>query len=572
MPVEDKFEDLKVLINERVGISISVQVLSIKGGVSVNDAEHSITYASDGMLHVMLQRTDALGLGGMKRKIQPIDFQCSRCSRSFQSDAILKNHKRQCKKPMVQYCASLLQDMRNTERAESLDSRFNSESHDPITREHVNEDDITVLSQDSDEDIDSNRTLITKAPKGKDFWSDLYEGLNSTDGKADYTYMLEKACENKYKQSVPISNQLRDDLEFTALALEHNFTRRTSSAVLSFMSHAQTDLNSVSHPDSTMRKVKRIWGGSETWQTKEIHLTCGEAIGLTQDAWSVPIEYRQLSSAIHELLAAVGSPKNVKIRAEMPDDGISEACHSAKFRRTQELLYPSIREKDCPLQIILFLDETHCDEKGSLLACPLMMSLANFTLEAMATQDAITVLMYVPIIPSSSAEHTKEISVIKQTLNDACVDIVLEQVENTHDTPIAVEPFNDGQIYSSKVAVHCFSVDTKAANELTHHSQGWNANMPCRICKKLFSDLLNRPFAGDNRTKDEDEIWRRGSRKMLKKFSIKGGKCPFFDHDRALGDTQGRGKSSIFPPGPLHQHDGGEEKVPLVGVVLIPSV
>ena len=587
LPVEATFLDLKTLINDKVGISSSVQILSMKGGGLVKDYEHTITYAFDGILHVTMQRTDAIWPGGMKRKLESGKHECPQCRRIFHSKDIFLNHLRQCKRKKPTYASGLLQSLVDGDTAKSSTTNYSTRLEDPPVSAlssntslntrfddmnlHGEMLDVEVPGDEVHEDnINSTHTSLMISPEGKGEWNALYDDLIIENGQADFSHIFQKAVDSKLTSNLPVTSELMDDLEFANVAKTQCFTRQQSSSVLNFIRTSKTDLSSLCHPDSAMRKVQRMWGGTEKWEKKEISLKHGEAIGLSEDTWKIEIEYRQLSSAIDELLAAVGSVDNVKIRFERPNDGISEAFHSEKFRRTQEFLYPNIGEKDCPIQVMLFLDESHCDEKGNLVACPLLMSLANFTLETMGLQDAITVLMYVPIVQSTIAEKSKELSYIKQSINDACMEIILGQIEATQDNPIAVTPFNNDLIYTSKVAVHCFSIDTKAANELTHHSQGWNANMPFRICKKQFSDLLKRPFVDNFRTKSEDQRLRtNGSRKLLKQFSIKEGRDPFAVHDRALGDTQGHGKSTVFPPEPLHQHDGGEEKVTLVCVMLI---
>ena len=587
LPVEATFLDLKTLINDKVGISSSVQILSMKGGGLVKDDEHAITYAFDGILHVTMQRTDAIWPGGMKRKPESGKHECPKCRGIFNTKEIVQNHLRQCKRKKATYAAGLLQSLVDGDTAKSSTTNYSTRLEDPSVSAlssntslntrfddmNAHEDMLDVevpVTEVREENINSTHTAMMISPEGKGEWNALYDDLIIENGQADFSHIFQKAVDSKLTNNLPVTSELMDDLEFANVAKTQCFTRQQSSSVLNFIRTSKTDLSSLCHPDSTMRKVQRMWGGTEKWEKKEIPLKHGDAIGLPEDTWKIEIEYRQLSSAIDELLAAVGSVDNVKIRFERPNDGISEAFHSEKFRRTQEFLYPNIGENDCPIQVILFLDESHCDEKGNLVACPLLMSLANFTLETMALQDAITVLMYVPIVQSTIAEKSKELSSIKQSINDACMEIILGQIEATQDNPIAVTPFNNDVIYTSKVAVHCFSIDTKAANELTHHSQGWNANMPCRICKKQFSGLLRRPFVDNFRTKSEDQRWRRdGSRKILKQFSIKEGRDPFAVHDRALGDTKGHDKSTVFPPEPLHQHDGGEEKVTLVCVMLL---
>ena len=88
LPVEATFLDLKTLINDKVGISSSVQILSMKGGGLVQDDEHAITYAFDGILHVTMQRTDAIWSGGMKRKCESGEHECHKCRCIFTSKAI----------------------------------------------------------------------------------------------------------------------------------------------------------------------------------------------------------------------------------------------------------------------------------------------------------------------------------------------------------------------------------------------------------------------------------------------------------------------------------------------------
>ena len=280
LPVEATFLDLKTLINDKVGISSSVQILSMKGGGLVKDYEHTITYAFDGILHVTMQRTDAIWPGGMKRKLESGKHECPQCRRIFHSKDIFLNHLRQCKRKKPTYASGLLQSLVDGDTAKSSTTNYSTRLEDPPVSAlssntslntrfddmnlHGEMLDVEVPGDEVHEDnINSTHTSLMISPEGKGEWNALYDDLIIENGQADFSHIFQKAVDSKLTSNLPVTSELMDDLEFANVAKTQCFTRQQSSSVLNFIRTSKTDLSSLCHPDSTMRKVQRMWGGTE---------------------------------------------------------------------------------------------------------------------------------------------------------------------------------------------------------------------------------------------------------------------------------------------------------------------
>ena len=559
--IESTVYDLKTEIEDKIGLPRWLLILYTQMGKALEDAEYLYMYTYNGVVHVFVKRTDTAPRGGVKvKRSRGNDSACSKCGRVFMNTSALQQHWSRCTIPTVSISASLLQGFATNDNDLSQDHEDNDENAD-----NMHNDTPTPLVDDwlhdyADIPLDLSETRIEWDAE-EVHWNHAVEILSQGQPLARYEQVISEACDGK--TDLLVTNQLMDNLNFAELASKWGFTRRENKDLIDFIKSAETDLSGLHHPRSTITRAKKMFGDVE-WQKERIELTDGKTMGLSKDNWYIDVEFRSLGSAISEVLEAVGSRDTVKLRAETSTVGISEACHSDKFKRTQSFLFADIQESDFPVQLVLFIDDSHCDVHGNLVACPVMMTLANFTLETMVLDEAKTILMYIPVITSSIAEKGKGMSKIKTTINDRCLDIIFRQVEATQNEPLALVPFDDKMVYYAKVAVHCFANDTKAANELLHHSLGWNCKRPCRICLISFDDLLKDPKTGLFRTTEQDTAVRlRASKEELKQNSIKGGYCPFAAHPHAMGDTNGKGKSIMFPPDVLHTHEGGEQKVML---------
>ena len=556
VPIDSTVYDLKTEIEDKIGLPRWVTILYTQMGKGLEDGEYLNMYAYNGELDAVVKRIDTTPRGGGNSKRQRrLDGACSKCGGMFKNTLALQAHWARCKIQPFSISASLILELNSND-----DESMEDDEDDDGTVDDIHN--VTPALRGDDwltEYTERPPDPGTTGDEDEVYWNDALHIISKGRPDAEYEHLLSAACDDK--TDLLVTNQLMDDLNFAELAHKCDLSRRDSQDVINFIKSAHTNLTELQHPRSTLVKAKKTFGEVE-WRKTQISLNDGGTMGLSEDDWCIDIEYRPIGDAITEVLEAVGSRSTVKLRAESSIHGISEACQSAKFRRTQAFLFPDITDSDFPVQLILFIDDSHCDTQGNLVACPVMMTLANFTVETMVLDEAKTILMYIPVITSSIAEKGEGMSRIKRTINDRCLDIILEEVEATQEKPIALSPFNDDEIFFAKVAVHCIANDTKAANELLHHNQGWNSNRPCRICLILFNDLLKDPPTGAYRTTEQDSALRReGNKKKLKQYSIKGGYCPFAAHSRALGDTDGKGKFMMFPPEMLHQNDGGEQKV-----------
>ena len=559
--IESTVYDLKTEIEDKIGLPRWLLILYTQMGKALEDDEYLYMYTYNGVVHLVVKRTDTAPRGGVKvKRSRGDDSACSKCGRRFMNTGALQQHWSRCTIPQLSISASLLRGLATNDDESSQDHEDNDGKAEDMlndTRTPLVDD---WLAEYADVPPDLPEARVEWDEEGV-LWDDTVDILRQGQPLARYEQVISVACDGK--TDLLVTNQLMDNLNFAEVAIKCGFTRRESKDVIDFIKNADTDLSRLQHPRSTIMKAKKTFGEVE-WLKERIELTDGKTMGLSEDAWSFDVEFRSLGSAIREVLEAVGSRDTVKLRAENSTNGISEACHSDKFKRTQSFLFADIQESDFPVQLVLFIDDSHCDVQGNLVACPVMMTLANFTLETMVLDEAKTIIMYIPVITSSIAEKGEGMSRIKTAINDRCLDIIFRQVEATQNEPLALVPFDDDMIYYAKVAVHYFANDTKAANELLHHSLGWNCKRPCRICLIFFDDLLKDPVTGLFRTTEEDAALRlRANKEELKRYSIKGGYCSFAAHPRAMGHTNGKGKSIMFPPDVLHTHEGGEQKVML---------
>ena len=368
-----------------------------------------------------------------------------------------------------------------------------------------------------------------------------------------------------------VSNSLLDDVRFTDLSFRHGFTARQSSDIIDFIKNAASDLNLLRHPKAVIAQCEQILGNCHEWKSKSLFFGKGETFGFEKDQWGVDIDYRPLSDVLSELLRESATKDNFNLRyIERADKIISQACHAKRFLRNErKLLGAKPGNREFVGQIIAFIDETYLDVCGRLKACPVIITLANFNSDVISGDGAKKVLLYVPLVDFTQAENKDKMRAqIREKIMDSCWEIILKQIIELQKEPLLVSMFGEKEPYVMKPVLYFIAQDTKEANTLCRHYQGYNVTRPCRICDVEFKKLLRFPFVGKFRTAQEEKVVRDcGIDGKLKARSMKGGVCPFFEYIDALGDTEGRGIYASCPPELLHQYEGGELKIAINAVL-----
>ena len=381
--------------------------------------------------------------------------------------------------------------------------------------------------------------------------------------------VIDKPGQNSHEELV--SNSMMDDVRFADLCFEHGFTDTQSNSIVSFIKNALSDLSRLRQPRAVMVQCEEMFGKCHQWMSEALTFNEGKKFGFEDDEWGTTIDYRPLRDVLTELIRESATKSNFNLRYTAPKDKIiSQACNAERFLRNErKLLGPNPNKREFVGQIIAFIDESHVDICGRLKACPVIITLANFNCDVISGDDAKKVLLYVPLIDFTAAENKdKGRKEVRQKIMDTCWRVILKQIAELQKDPLLVSMFGEEEPYTMKPVLYFIAQDTKEANSLCRHYQGYRAKRPCRICDILFKNLRKSPFVGEFRTVDEEKRAREtGDANVLKARSMAGGICPFAEYHEALGDTQGRGIYASCPPELLHQYEGGELKIAINAVL-----
>ena len=548
----------------------------------LEDSVEIHTLTAHEVLVLNVQRHGVGLLGGVKRS--GTSFKCKKCSRMFEKYDSAMSHERQCTSFESSMGWDAITALLNQQSDGTPLLSQQSDGND-IVYQHtvdVEEDslsfqesftpDVTILEKSkSQQNTDIGLPLTGAHESQEEHLSKLQTVLGELiqeTGGSDVRDLIQEAIDDEViTDHIVVTKNLMDDIRFRQVCLDHGLTNRAARDLISFIKTSESDLSTLRHPRTVMRKISKSYGNRQKWETRTIEMTGGEALGKDDNVWILNIDFRPLRDVVKDLLLSHATRANFHLHYKKPGrNGISEAYHADRFKRNQNFLFRDTPQPtDVPVHLLVFVDESHVDTNGHLKAYPVMLSLANFDKETIAKDTSKRVMMYIPVIDSSVAEHSKkEISVICRRIADVVWEIILKQIISIQETPMVLKLFGENKLFRIKTALYCIIQDTKEGNWISRHYQSWKCNMPCRVCDILFKNLLKAPYIGKIRTTEvEDNARKNGNRDELKYRSQHGGDCPFAKFSDALGDTLGFGLRIVCPPEKLHQFDGGDMKVHL---------
>ena len=235
---------------------------------------HSLT--AHEILVLNVQRHDIGLLGGVKRNHSC--FKCPICSRVFQKYESALSHERQCRYSDSSVGFNALTDL----------IKEQSDGNDKLSPHN---DDMEVASMASQESLPQELTLEKKSERNADTglpFTDAHaaqEGslseletvvgqLVHETGESDVRDVIETAIDDEVITGhMVITRNLMDDIRFRQVCLDHGLSNRAATDVIHFIKTSESDLSTLRHPRTVMRKIMKSHGMRQKWETRAVQMT-----------------------------------------------------------------------------------------------------------------------------------------------------------------------------------------------------------------------------------------------------------------------------------------------------------
>ena len=170
------------------------------------------------------------------------------------------------------------------------------------------------------------------------------------------------------------------------------------------------------------------------------------------------------------------------------DANISNVWTGAWAKRTtlfeqQRLQTPNVRL----LVITLFVDKTALDALGRNTACPMMMTLLNYTMDLLVQDNSKKVAFFYPdMYLTKEQRKDKAVKRFMRGVYNWVTEKFMEELLKLYNRGGFEFVTPDGEVYYLVPVVAFAVTDMEEAKQIKGLYQGYNARMPCILCKVKF--------------------------------------------------------------------------------------
>lgn len=164
----------------------------------------------------------------------------------------------------------------------------------------------------------------------------------------------------------------------------------------------------------------------------------------------------------------------------------------------------------------LFVDKTALDALGRNTACPMMMTLLNFTMDYLAKDVSKRVAFFYPdLYLTKQQRKDKNIKKFVRALYNYATERFLEDLVKLYDRGGFEYVTPEGEVFFLVPVIAFVVTDMEEAKKIKGLYQGYNARMPCMLCTNLY-EHANLAFHPDELTLRDAEEDSRLVNRFLK--------------------------------------------------------
>lgn len=136
----------------------------------------------------------------------------------------------------------------------------------------------------------------------------------------------------------------------------------------------------------------------------------------------------------------------------------------------------------------IFIDKTHLDVLGRNVACPILVTLLNFTLEVLASDYSKKLAGYFPDVRLTDAQKKNpKIKTFMRDLYFYVTQCYLDDLQELYDEGGLQWMDSSGEVWNFVPVLSFVATDMEEAKNIKGVYKGYEGNEPCHLCNVKFA-------------------------------------------------------------------------------------